>query len=77
MLSITPEPQLQPINYLASSPVVGAATTVESAVTESATGATAALSTVVSTAGASSFAPHAVKPTTATASKNLYIVYSP
>jgi len=77
MLAITPEPQLQPINYLAASPVVGAATTVESAVTESATGATAALSTVVST-DASSFAePQAVKPNTATARMNLYIVYSP
>ena len=63
--------------YLAASPVVGAATTVESAVTESATGATAALSTVVSAAGASSFAAHAVKPNTATARMNLYIVYSP
>jgi hypothetical protein len=68
VLSITPEPQ-NFFYYFSFSPVVGAGTTEESTVTESATGAPP-------TAGASSvFAdePHAVKPTNATTSKNLYI----
>jgi hypothetical protein len=70
VLSITLEPQNY-FYYLTAGPVVGAGTTEESTVTESATGAPAA--------GASSvFAdePHAVKPITATANKNLYIVNS-
>ena len=82
MLSITLEPQEtvginhSPKYYLAFSPVVGAATTVESTAVVSATGAATAVLSAVE--ASSVFAePHAVNANTATARMNLYIVYSP
>lgn len=83
MLSITLEPQEtvgishSPKYYLANSPVVGAATVVESATTVVlSTGATTAVLSAVE--ASSVFAePQAVNAITATARMNLYIVYSP
>ena len=78
MLSITLEPQEtvgishSPKYYLAASPVVGAATTVESTAVVSATGAATAVLSAVE--ASSVFAePQAVNANTATARMNLYI----